>query len=552
MTNLADAQVDFKVPEILRRILMGRGIRDEALARFLKPDYERDLHDPFLLTDMQAGVKRVVQAIEGGEKVTVYGDYDIDGLSATALMLDGLSQAGAVVDSYIPDRFEEGYGLNQAALERLRADGTGLVVTVDCGITSLRELDWAKQNGLDVVVTDHHEPGEQIPEAVAVINPKRPGDLYPFKELAGAGVAFKFIQALQQLFGRPELGQEKWLLDLVALGTICDHVALVGENRVLAQYGLKVLAKTRRPGVEALAAVAGVELDQVGSFQLGFGLGPRLNAAGRLEHANRSLELLTTDSPQRAGEIAQDLNELNRQRQSDQAAILAAASAQAEQFEGDDVLVLADAAWSHGIVGIVASKLVERYRKPALVAQVLGDEVKGSARSTGNFSLAEGLAETKQYLTRYGGHHFAAGFSLKLSELEGFRAALNKAYVKLKTAEPPAPYRPEAELEDLAELDEALYEAITTLEPFGHANPEPVFGLKGLAVTNLRLLGGEGKHLKLWLEDGGGRSICALAFGQAEQLAHLKIGDRIAASVHLTSNTWQNRSELQLKILRVD
>lgn len=257
---MSDQTTGRQIPEVVRQILAKRGVPEADFEHFLYPDYGRDLHDPFLLTDMKPAVKRILEATQKKEKVVVYGDYDIDGITASAVLIEGLTAQGIEATSYIPDRFEEGYGINKEALEQLQKDGAQLVISVDCGITSVAEADWAREHGLDLIITDHHTPSEIIPQAVAVINPKRAGDKYPFKDLAGVGVAFKLVQALQARTGQPPDGREKWLLDLVALGTVCDVVELVGENRVLVSFGLKVLRRTKRPGLAALAAVAGIEL----------------------------------------------------------------------------------------------------------------------------------------------------------------------------------------------------------------------------------------------------------------------------------------------------
>jgi single-stranded-DNA-specific exonuclease len=362
MTHMVGKATQQVVPEIVARILAGRGVASEVMPAFLYPSYDEHLHDPFLMTDMEWAVARIQAAAAAGESVVVYGDYDIDGITASAIMIEGLRALGLEARSYIPDRFEEGYGINQAALAQLQTEGAQLVISVDCGITSVAEAEWARSNGLDLIITDHHSPPDVLPEAIAVINPKRPDDTYPFKDLCGAGVAFKLIQALQMRTGRPALGQEKWLLDLVALGTVCDVVDLVGENRVLASYGLRVMRRTRRPGLRALAVVGGVDITQITSHHLGYVLGPRMNAAGRLEHAARALELVMTSDENRALAIAEELEVLNLQRRSDQDVAFAAAMIMAEQYADDPVLVLADPGWSHGIVGIVASKLVEQWQ----------------------------------------------------------------------------------------------------------------------------------------------------------------------------------------------
>ena len=367
------------IPRIIQEILARRGMEPDDMASFVFPDYDNGVHDPFLMTGMEAAVKRLVAARDQGDDVVVYGDYDIDGITASAVMLEVLEANDIAARSYIPDRFEEGYGLNEEALAQIAASGVRLVVTVDCGITSVHEAAWAREHGLDLIITDHHSVGAEIPEAVAVINPKQPGDVYPFKDLAGVGVAFKLATALTARTGKPAAGQEKWWLDLVALGTVCDVVPLVGENRILASFGLRVLRQTRRKGLIALAESAGIHVSDVGSYHLGYVLGPRMNAAGRLDHAGRSLELVRTADAARGAEIASELDTLNKQRRTEQDRIFTEAREMAGGMSDDPVLVLADAGWSHGVVGIVASKLVEEFGKPVLVGQMLADNIKGSA-----------------------------------------------------------------------------------------------------------------------------------------------------------------------------
>lgn len=540
-----------KVSDLINEILDRRGYSSaEQRAVFLNPDYVQHGHDPFLMQDMPQAIARLQQAIEQQEQIAVYGDYDIDGIAATCLMVEGLQAAGAKVISYIPDRFEEGYGLNQKALEYLLEQGVNLVVTVDCGVASAKEIKWAKQQGLDVIVTDHHSPPEILPEAIPVINPKVPGDQYPFKDLAGVGVAFKVIQALQQKTGQPEAGQEKWLLDLVALGTTCDMVALVDENRMLTKYGLLVMQKTRRPGLRALANVAGIDIKQISTYHLGFMFGPRLNAAGRLEHAKHSLELMQATNQAVALELAEKLNQLNLQRRADQARIFTEANRQAEQHHQDPVLVLADAGWSHGIVGIVASNLVERWHKPALVLQILGATAKGSARSVGAFNLAAGLQATAAHLLRYGGHHFAAGLTLKTKNIEAFRQAICAHFESLgiDASEAEASEEPDIELPDFSVLDWPLWQQLQLLEPFGNGNPEPIFQIEGLKVVAVSRVGQDKKHLRLRLADAGGRTLGGIGFRQGEHHPNLKEGQRLTVDFQLSKNEYMGNSELQLVV----
>jgi single-stranded-DNA-specific exonuclease len=520
---------------------------------FLYPDYEKGLNDPFLMTDMEPAVARIARAAARGDKVVIYGDYDIDGITASAVMIETLRALGLEAESYIPDRFEEGYGINQEALENLKARGVDLVVSVDCGITSVDEAQWAREHGLDLVITDHHTVPEVIPEAVAVVNPKRPGDKYPFTELAGVGVAFALARALQQRLGKPAAGQEKWMLDLVALGTVCDVVPLTGENRVLATYGLKVMSRTRRAGLKALAEVASLNLARVNSEHLGFVIGPRMNAAGRLEHAAQSLELMLVSDAPRAAEIAWELDGLNRQRRADQDAIFQAADAMAAEREGDMVLVLADPGWSHGVVGIVASSLVAKWKKPVLIGQVLGESTKGSARSVPGFNMVEALRANAGLLERFGGHVFAAGWTLPTDRLEELREGMNLEFQRSGAVGFEAPQVvPEANLGDLSEIGWPLLEQLALLEPFGRDNPRPLLELRGLTADRVSRIGSEGKHLRLGLTDGNGRRLAAIGFGLSPRYNDLIERQKVTVRGHLNKNEYQGNTTLQLVLSDLD
>jgi single-stranded-DNA-specific exonuclease len=552
MDQVAEKANQQIVPEVVAQILAGRGLAAEHVDDFLYPKYPEHLHDPFAMKGMNKAVTRIEQAILNNEVVVVYGDYDIDGITATTVLVEGLRANGLEAIPYIPDRFEEGYGLNLEALANIKAAGTNLVISVDCGITSVIEAKWCQDNNLDLIITDHHTPPEVLPEAVAVINPKQPSDEYPFKDLCGAGVAFKLVQALQQTTGKPAEGQEKWLLDLVALGTVCDVVSLVGENRVLVSYGLKVLQKTRRPGLKALMAVGGVLPSDMKSFHLGFVLGPRLNAAGRLEHANRSLDLLSTTDAAEAAQIAADLDTLNRQRRAYQDTIFAAADAMAEQYADDPILVLADPDWSHGVVGIVASKLVEKHRKPVLVMQILGDTTKGSGRSTSTYSMVDGLTAVSQYLQRFGGHFFAAGCTLNTEDLDAFRQALNQHFREGGFAKAaPQAAQVDYELKDSNLIDWPLHQALALMEPFGMGNPEPVLRLERLTLAQLRPVGAQGQHLKFDFTTPDNKRLSGIGFGLAAKYRELQPGLVVGAVFRLQENTFQGRTTLQLQVLEL-
>lgn len=540
--------LDQVIPPLVRRILVGRGMDDDqAIREFLVPNYDRDLADPALLLDMPKAVDRLAEAITRREQVAVYGDYDIDGLTATALLCEALKINGLDPIAYIPDRFEEGYGINQQALAKLQGQGVQLVISVDCGITSYAEAQWARENGLDLIITDHHAVPDQIPPAIAVINPKRPGDPYPGKDLAGVGVAFKLVQALARQTGLPAPGQEKWLLDLVAFGTVCDVVSLTGENRALVHFGLKVLAKSRRIGLGALAEVAGFQLAEVRAQHLGFRLGPRMNAAGRLEHAARSLELLQTGDSERCAEIAQELDELNTQRRVDQEGIVVGALAQAETYPDDAVLVLADSAWSHGIVGIAASKVAEQLMKPVLVAQVMGEFTKGSARSVVGFDIIAALRARPELFLKYGGHAFAAGFTLPTKRLDDLRTHLNEYWKDHEPVEQTNTFASEVTVTSLDQLDWDVMSALEMLEPFGNGNPEPIIELAEMNVSQVSRMGNMGKHVRLIFRDSSGGRLAAVGFGWGERIDRL-LKRPVRYTGILNKNTYQGTTSLQFQI----
>lgn len=550
-TNMVQAPVDpANLPGLIRDLLRKRGIEDDAaIARFLQPDYEADLGDPFLMTDMTAAIDRIGAAVTAGEKVAVYGDYDIDGVSSTAVIMELLEVHGLKPVSYIPDRRTEGYGVNQPALEQLKSQGVTLVITVDCGITAVKEIAWAADNGIDVVVTDHHEPQDRIPDrAVAVVDPKREGDRYPFKDLAGVGVAFAVVRALQSRTGVPEVGREKWLLDLVALGTVCDVMPLVGENRTLVRYGLIVLRKTKRVGLVALMQSAGIEPESVRAFHLGYVLGPRLNAAGRMEHANFSLELLLTKDPIVAQQLAFQLEELNHQRQLEQQRITEEANSLAEEYTSDPVLVLADSSWPGGVVGIVASKLAERWDKPTLILEVRDGVAKGSGRSAVGYPLIDGITANADLFDKFGGHEGAAGFTLPADNLNLLRQGLNEHFLEVEPDLEDSSTRREADLslEDATQLNWELYNSLQLLEPFGHGNAQPVFEAGGLKVVSVDTVGKDQQHVKLRLATPEGTIFEAIGFGLAREHSNLRSGQQVTVQALLEQNQYQGKSSLQL------
>jgi single-stranded-DNA-specific exonuclease len=558
--------------QLFENILRARGLTGKKRDAFLNPSYDAK-HDPFLLPDMEKAVKRLVAARKKQEKITIYGDYDIDGLTATTILLDALSSFGFEhVEAFIPNRFVEGYGLTVDAIERIAASGAQLIITVDCGSLSEKEIIRANELGVDVIVTDHHNVAPVQPPAVAVINPKRllqdfpdeyenlllkddskkAGEIYPFLDLAGCGVAFKLVQALQTRLDGLESGQEKWLLDLVALGTVCDVVTLVDENRANVFWGLKVLARTRRPGLKALMAVSGVEPEKLNARSLGFQLGPRMNAAGRLETAQYALDMLMAHDGMAALEKAQKLNEMNMARRIEQDKIFKEAVVQAEQFKNDPVLVVSSPGWSHGIIGIVAAKLLEKFHKPTFVLEEIGDEAKGSARSYGDFSAADAIRAADDIITKGGGHKAAAGVTLPTKNIAAFRKRVNEFHRSQKLSNQASLLLPRADTDAVFEhVTEELVKLLETLEPFGNGNPQPILKSENVLVVNLRRMGAEGRHVKLELQDDSGLKLQMLAFSAPEHF-FVEPGERITVWYQPDVNEWQGRRMIEGRLLHIE
>lgn len=539
--------------KIFEQLLIARGLAvSDDFTKFVAPAYEALKHDPFLLPDMEKAVKRLLEAKALDELIFIYGDYDIDGLTATTLLLDAFRAFGFRVKAFIPNRFNDGYGLNKEAIKNLVNDGAQVIVTVDCGSLSHAEIELAAQLGADVIVTDHHTVAATMPPAVATINPKRTDHEYPFIDLAGVGVAFKLVQALQGKLTGLAPGQEKWLLDLVALGTVCDVVTLLDENRTNVFWGLEVLKKTRRPGIKALAAVVGLDLADVNTRSLGYVLGPHLNASGRLETAQLSLDLLTSQDPMVALDIAYKLKEMNLTRRQEQDRITQEASLQAQQFHADPVLVLSHPTWSHGIVGIVAAKMLETFKKPTFVLQELGFESKGSARSYGDFSAVDSIRAVEKWLTKGGGHKLAAGVTLPTEHIPHFRQAINEFYSSLQLYDQVQKLRPQTDIVvgSFADLTLDLVRELKQLEPYGHGNKEAVFEVQGARVCDYRTMGKNGQHVKLHLKDTKGSMFTVVGFNQAQNVK-AEVGSIVTVWLHLLENEWRGARSAEGRLLRV-
>lgn len=540
---------------LFERILAARGLNDvSARQAFLSPDYAATKYDPFLLSEMDKAVARLVLARQHQEKVVIYGDYDIDGLSATALLLDAFHSFGFQhLDAFIPNRFVEGYGMTIGAVDKVRDMGAQLIVTVDCGSLCHTEIAYAAELGIDTVVTDHHNIAPTRPPAVATVNPKYADHKYPFRDLCGAGVAFKLVQALQtRLDGLPD-GYEKWLLDLVALGTVCDIVTLADENRANVYWGLEVLKKQRRTGLKALMAVSGIEPETVNTRHLGFGLGPRMNAAGRLDTAQHSLDMLTATDGIEALAASEKLEAFNVERRSIQDEIFKQACEQADVMADDRVLVVASEGWNHGVIGIVASKLVETYKKPVFIIGIRGDTATGSARSFGDFSAADAVRAADDIILRGGGHSAAAGVTLEVAQIPAFRRRVNEFYDSLNLSDQVRFLQPSADVEikDFTEITEELVEQIARMEPFGNGNPEPILKIAHAVVAGVRRMGANGQHVKIALRDADEKTLQVLAFNAPESFFR-EPGDEIAVWFQPNINEWNGVRTVEGRLLHVE
>jgi single-stranded-DNA-specific exonuclease len=533
---------------IMRQILFNRGYATDGAARsFLQAEETLDT-SPYQMIGVQSTVDRIRFALDHQESIAIYGDYDVDGVTATALFVQALRTQGGIVKGYIPNRFEEGYGLNNEALSDLKAGGVKLVITVDCGIRSPDETAYARSIGLDLIITDHHQPADgRLPSAFAVVNPKQLGDLYPEKELAGVGVAYKIVQALLESSKafRQEI-QEEDLLDLVALGTVADLAPLVGENRVLVRKGLQKLRETKRQGVFSLAAVSDLPLARITATSIGFILGPRLNAAGRLESAQAALDLLITMDNKTAGELAQQLNIQNHHRQEITRKIQIDAEAIALKEDPQaDLLFCVHPDFNAGVVGLAASRLVETYYKPAVVGQKSAATTRCSCRSIPEFHITEALDQCKDLLVRHGGHAAAAGFTVRNENLEELKSRL-KSIAKEKLHGKDLRKTLSADMEvSLAELRPDLLKQLDALQPTGYGNPEAVFVSRDVRVTNARTVGAESKHLKLVVTDG---QVTYDAIGFRLGHLHSNLPARMDLLYSFEMNEFNGRSSLQLNL----
>jgi len=557
--------VDFslKLHPLVAKILLARGLKSEIeLEKFITPDYQTDTHDPFLFSQMEKLVERIKQARDLREKVIIFGDYDADGITSSAILKETFSELGIEADVYIPDKRTEGYGLNLLVIDLFKVAGVKLIITVDCGITSLAETAKAKEFGIDVIITDHHHVPAQVPDAFAIINPHQEGCGYPFAELAGVGVAFKVVQAIYARLMPEKIGQTKWMLDLVSIGTIADCVPLIGENRLFVKYGLVVLSKTRRIGLLELFTVGRIAIDESAipdTKKVSFYVAPRINAAGRINHANLAYNLIIEKDVIRARDFALELEASNTQRQKITSEIVSEIKALAETQYKDKKLIFAIGEhFSIGIVGLVAGKIAQQYGKPTAVFQQGEQESKGSFRSIPQINIIEVIGQCSQFLVKFGGHSQAAGVSVRNDQLENFQKALEAIIEKQLEGI-------QLEVEIIidgqvaaAEIDFKLIADIEKLRPFGIGNEEPILLLENLIISEKRFLGSEKKHVKFFLVAAEAEPIGskdkmkvfeAISFGGGEKFAAFKEGDRIDVVCNLQRDDWNGNSRIQLNVV---
>ncbi|MCP8967286.1 single-stranded-DNA-specific exonuclease RecJ [Ectobacillus ponti] len=531
------------VTPLVASLLLGRGWRtEEEITAFLYND-RQTFHDPYLLEHMDRAVERIRRAVEGGEQILVYGDYDADGVSSTSVLLLALQELGADAEFYIPNRFTEGYGPNAEAFRWAQRAGFSLIITVDTGISAVNEAQLAKDLGVDLIITDHHEPPPQLPEAYAIIHPKL-SPRYPFHELAGVGVAFKLAHALLERV--PE-----HLLDLAVLGTVADLVALQDENRLLVKRGLEKLRATKRPGYQALFKVADLSQKDLNEESVGFAIGPRINAVGRLEDAAPAVHLLLSEDPEEAWELAQEIDSLNKQRQEIVQQIAEEAIREIEQHyppETNRVLVVAKEGWNVGVIGIVASKLVERFYRPAIVLGIDRDKgiAKGSARSIEGFDLFANLSDCRDILPHFGGHTMAAGMTLQLEHVDELRSRLNELAKQL-TEEELTPVTPVDAVCRVEELTLKAAEELQLLAPFGMGNPKPRIQVENAAVESIRQIGADSTHLKLVLKGEGAR-LDVVGFGFGYLADEIAPSSAVSLVGELGINEWNNHRKPQLML----
>ena len=531
---------DYNLCKILANILVNRNI--ENIDKFLNPT-RHDFHDPFLMPDMEKAIQRLIKAIEDKQKIMIFGDYDADGITSITVLKKFLNERGMEVGTYIPNRLNEGYGLNKEAIKKIFDQGYTLMITVDCGISGIEEIDYANSLGIETIITDHHEPAESLPNAYAVIDAKRKDNKYPFNQLAGVGVVFKVIQALSIKLGLDEKEYLKYL-DIVCVGTISDIVPLVDENRVIAKLGLKLVEVTRNIGLRIL--IQSIGFKEINSTAISFGVAPRINACGRMGHQQEALDLFLCDDINKAKEIATRLNAFNQERQAKEKAICKQVVEQIEAGEKDKTcIILGHEDWHHGIIGIVSSKVTEMYFKPSILICFEGDEGKGSGRSIPGFDLHEALMKCSDTIEKFGGHSMAIGITVKKDKFEDFKQEFEEYAKSCNISEivPVVQIDEEVNLKDICVED---VRSLKLLEPFGEANKMPIFLFKNLKINSIRALS-EGKHLKLNLKSDS-YMIDAIGFNMGELSNQYLLDDKVDVVGSLDINSFNGNENMQITI----
>lgn len=535
---------EFNVSKLLATILSNKKIsKKEDIEKFLSPT-RNDFHDPFLMPDMKIAVDRIIKAIETKEKIMIYGDYDVDGITSITVLKQFLADRGIVADTYIPNRLDEGYGLNKKAIEEIARQNYTLMITVDCGISGIDEVEYANSLGIETIITDHHEQAEIIPNALAVVDAKRKDNKYPFNQLAGVGVVFKLIQAIGFSLGLEEKEYLKYL-DLVCVGTISDIVPLVDENRVIAKLGLKLVEVTKNLGLKTLLDTVGYK--KIDSITISFGVAPRINACGRMGYQEEALNLFLTKNLEEAKEISNKLNEYNKERQDKEKRIFAEAIEKIEKGEKDkSCIILGNENWHHGVIGIVASKVTDMYFKPSILIcfEEQGDG-KGSGRSIPGFDLHEALTKCDKYIEKFGGHSMAIGITVKKDNFEQFKEQFEE-YAKNSNIDKIIPIIYIDEEITLKDINLKAVQELQLLEPFGEGNKMPLFLYKNLKIDSIRALS-EGKHLKLTLKDDN-MVIDAIGFNMGEYTNDYLIGDKVDIVGTLEINSFNGIDKVQINL----
>ncbi|MEI3396406.1 MAG: single-stranded-DNA-specific exonuclease RecJ [Clostridia bacterium] len=543
--KIEEIKSKYKVNQLLATILANRNIlKEEDIRLFLNPT-RNDFYNPFLITDMDIAVNRIIKAIENKENITIYGDYDVDGITSITVLKSFLNDIGVETNTYIPNRLIEGYGLNKEAIDKISKKGCNLMITVDCGISAIEEIEYANSLGIETIITDHHEAGNEIPKAIAVIDNKRKDSKYPFRELAGVGVVFKLIQAIGITL---KLKEESYLkyLDIVCIGTISDIVPLVDENRVIAKLGLLLVAQTKNIGLRSIINSSGY--NKIDSNTISFGVAPRINACGRMGKAEEALELFLSKDKNEVNELTNKLNEHNRKRQETEKAIFenALEKIKAEHLDENKAIIVGGENWHHGVIGIVSSKITEMYFKPSILLSFEEDGIgKGSGRSIPGFDLHEALMKCSDTIEKFGGHSMAVGITVKKDNLEKFKKEFEQIATQSKIDEIIPIINIDAKV-DLSDIDKEMVESLKQLEPFGEANKMPVFAFKNLKIDSIRALS-EGKHLKLTLKDNN-YIINAIGFNIGYLANEYRIGDKIDVAGVLEINTFNGVDNLQINI----